>query len=103
MEAIQPKYGLGKITNKFLILDIIFSSLFRKDGLSYLFQGCKIFRTLLKENYKAAKFMSEDLEDQVSRSLLDRDYLLSMTYQVDLPEGGLVHFMYLSGDKLYTA
>ena len=47
--------------------------------------------------------MSEDLEDQVSRSLLDRDYLLSMTYQVDLPEGGLVHFMYLSGDKLYTA
>ena len=58
MEAIQPKYRLGKITNKFLILDITFLSFFRKNGLTYLFQGCKIFRKLLKENYKAAKFMS---------------------------------------------
>ena len=29
METIQPTYRLGKINNKFLILDIIFLSFFR--------------------------------------------------------------------------
>jgi hypothetical protein len=105
MEAVQPRYRLGKITNKFLILDIIFSSFFRKNGLTYLFQGCKIFRTLLKENYKAAKFMSKealkDFEDRVSRSLLHRKDLPCSTSQVDL-SGNDVMFVYLSGDKLYT-
>jgi hypothetical protein len=107
MEAVQPRYHLGKITNKFLILDIIFSSYFRKNGLTYLFQGCKIFRTLLKENYKAAKFMSKDalkdFEDRVSRSLLHRNDLPCTTSQVDLPGNDHVNFVYLSGDNLYTA
>ena len=106
MEAVQPRYRLGKITNKFLILDIIFSSFFRKNGLTYLFQGCKIFRTLLKENYKAAKFMSKealkDFEDRVSRSLLHRNDLPSTTFQADLPESDYVFFIYLSEDRLYT-
>jgi hypothetical protein len=106
MEAIQPRYRLGKITNKFLILDIIFSSFFRKNGLTYLFQGCKIFRTLLKENYKAAKFMSKealkDFEERVSRSLLHRNDLHCTTSQVDLPDNDPVYFVYLSEDKLYT-
>jgi hypothetical protein len=106
MEAIQPRYRLGKITNKFLILDIIFSSFFRKNGLTYLFQGCKIFRTLLKENFKAAKFMSKealkDFEDRVSRSLLLRNDIHCITSQVDLPGNSRVNFVYLSGDKLYT-
>jgi hypothetical protein len=74
MEAIQPMYRLGKITNKFLILEIIFLSFSRKNGLTYLFQGYKKFRKLVKENYKAAKFMSiealKDFEDRVSQSLL---------------------------------
>jgi hypothetical protein len=106
MEAVQPRYRLGKITNKFLILDIIFSSFFRKNGLTYLFQGCKIFRTLVKENYKAAKFMSKealkDFEDRVSRSLLHRNVLPCSTSQVDLPGNFGVRFVYLSEDKLYT-
>jgi hypothetical protein len=104
MEAVQPRYRLGKITNKFLILDIIFSSFFRKNGLTYLFQGCKIFRTLLKENYKAAKFMSkeEDFEDRVSRSLLHRNDLSCTTSQVALPGKDRARFVYLSEDKLYT-
>ena len=106
MEAIQPRYRLGKITNKFLILDIIFSSFFKKNGLTYLFQGCKIFRTLLIENYKAAKFMSKealkDFEDRVSRSLLHRNDLPCTTSQVDLPGNYHVNFVYLSEDKLYT-
>ena len=79
MEAKQPMYRLGKITSKFLILDITFLSLFRKNGLTLLFQGCKKFRKLLKENYKAAKFMSiealKDFEDRVSQSLLYRNKL----------------------------
>ena len=106
MEAVQPRYRLGKITNKFLILDIIFSSFFRKNGLKYLFQGCKIFRTLLKENYEAAKFMSKealkDFEDRVSRSLLHRNDLPCTTSQVDMPSNDCVFFVYLSEDKLYT-
>ena len=106
MEAIQPKYRLAKITNKFLILEIIFSSFFRKNGLTYLFQGCKIFRTLLKENFKAAKFMSKealkDFEDRVSRSLLLRNDLPCTSSQIDLPVNGLIFFVYLSEDKLYT-
>ena len=70
MEAVQPRYRLGKINSKFLMLEIIFSSSFRKNGLTYLFQGCKIFRTLLIENYKAANFMSKEaFEDRVSHSL----------------------------------
>ena len=107
MEAIQPRYRLGKITNKFLILDIIFSSFFRKNGLTYLFEGCKIFRTLLKENYKAAQFMSKealkDFEDRVSRSLLQRNSLPCATSQVDLPGSGSVFFVHLTGDILYIA
>jgi hypothetical protein len=106
MEAVQPRYRLGKITNKFLILDILFSSFFRKSGLTYLFQGCKIFRTLLKENYKAAKFMSKealkDFEDRVTRSLLHRNDLPCTTSQVDLPSKNYVTFVYLSEEKLYT-
>jgi hypothetical protein len=106
MEAVQPRYRLGKITNKFLILDIIFSSFFKKNGLTYLFQGCKIFRTLLKENYKAAKFMSKealkDFEERVSRSLLHRNDLPCSTSWVDLPGNDHVNFVYLSEDKLYT-
>jgi hypothetical protein len=107
MEAIKPRYRLGKIINKFLILDIIFSSFFRKNGLTYLLQGCKIFRTLLIENYKAAKFMSKealkDFEDRVSRSLLHRNSVPCATSQVDLPVKNNVFFVYLSEDKLYTA
>jgi len=109
MEAIQPKYHLGKITNKFLILDIIFASFFRENGLTYLFQGCKKFRTLLKENYKAAKLMSKDalkdLEERVSHSLLHRNDLPCTISQAEIPdlESGYVSFVYLSGDKLFTA
>ena len=106
MEAVQPRYRLGKITNKFLIIDIIFSSLFRKNGLTYLFHGCKIFRTLLKENYKAAIFMSKDalkdFEDRVSRSLLHINDLPCTKSQVDLPGDYGVCFVYLSEDRLYT-
>jgi hypothetical protein len=107
MEPKQPMYRLGKIKSKFLILDIIFLSFFRKNGLTYLFQGCKKFRKLLKENYKAAKFMSiealKDFEDRVSQSLLHRNKVPYKTSKVDLPLGNdNVNFVYLSGDKLYT-
>ena len=109
MEAIHPKYHLGKITNKFLILDIIFSSFHRENGVTFLFQGCKKFRTLLKENYKAAKLMSKDalrdLEERVSHSLLHRNDLPCTTSQAEIPdlETGYVSFVCLNGEKLFTA
>ena len=45
----------------------------------------------------------KDFEDRVSRFLMHRKKLPGTISQVDLPAKGLVHFVYLSGDKLYTA
>ena len=95
MEAIQPKYRLGKINSKFLILDIVFYSFFRQKGLNYLFKGSKKFRTLMRENYKAAKFMSEDALDHIKE-------LPFTTSQIEFPGSVYACFVYLSGDKLYT-
>jgi hypothetical protein len=96
MEAIQPKYRLGKIFNKFLILDVVFYSFFRTEGLNYLFKGCNKFRKLLRENYKCAKFMSEDALDHI----MELPFTIS---QLDLAGRFYVYFVYLGGDKLYTA
>ena len=86
MEAIHPKYRFGRITSKFLILDIVFYSFYRKKGLNYIFQGCKKFRTLLRENYKSAKFMSEDGLDYIKE-------LPFTTSQLDLPGIRRVNFV----------
>jgi hypothetical protein len=40
----EAKYRLGRITSKYLILDIIFSSFFRQRGFSYLHQSSKSLR-----------------------------------------------------------
>jgi hypothetical protein len=45
----------------------------------------------------------KDFEDRVSRFLMHRKKLPCTISQVDLTTSGLVHFVYLSGDKLYTA
>ena len=57
MESVLPKYRLG---SKYLILEILFRSFYKKKGFTYLYQACKNFRHLLIENIKAALFMSED-------------------------------------------
>jgi len=46
----------------------------------------------------------KDFEDRVSHSLLNRNMLPFKTSKVDLPLGSQdVTFVYLSGDRLYTA
>jgi hypothetical protein len=45
----------------------------------------------VRENYKAAKFMSKDALDHLEVS------------QLDLPGNPYVFFVYLSGERLYTA
>ena len=42
--SIPAKYRLGKLCNKYLILDIILTAYFRKKGLTYLFRGSKNLR-----------------------------------------------------------
>ena len=60
MDSIQPKYFLGKIKSKYLILEVVFTSFYRKKGFTYLNQASKRLRQLLKENLKAALLMSKD-------------------------------------------
>ena len=56
---VTSKYRLGKVTNKYLILDINFHAHFYESGLPFLHQVCKSYRQLIKENLKAAKLMSK--------------------------------------------
>ena len=44
LNPIKAKYRLGRITNKYLILDIIFCSFFRQRGFAFLHQASKSFR-----------------------------------------------------------
>lgn len=60
LKPVKAKYRLGRITNKYLILDIIFYSLFKQRGFAYLNQISKSLRKLLRENFKAALSLSKD-------------------------------------------
>ena len=94
----MPKYSLGKITNKYLILEVIFSSFYKQKGFAYLLKASRSLRQLLIENLNAALFMSEDALSHIT----DLPRTISM---IDLPESdGSVHFVLLSGggDRLYT-
>ena len=88
-----PKYLLGRITNKYIIMDIMFYSFFKRRGINQLFQTSSSFRQLLKENYKAANFYAEDPLDHIDRM----PFTIS---QRDLP--GPVWFVRLSGERVYT-
>jgi hypothetical protein len=46
----QPKFSLGKITNKYLIIDIIHYGIARKDIVMTFYKLSKRFRLLLAEN-----------------------------------------------------
>ena len=43
-KQLQPKYILGRITSKYLILEILFCSFFRQKGFAYLHQTSKSLR-----------------------------------------------------------
>lgn len=100
MESKFPKakYRLGKIRNKYHILEIIFSSFYKQKGMIYLLQASHSFRQLLIENLKAAYSTSED-------ALSHLPDLPSTSTQLVLP-GTLmipVSFLALIGDRLYNA
>ena len=100
MESKFPKskYHLGKIINKYHILEIIFRSFYKQKGISYLLQASHSFRQLLIENLKAAYSTSEDALSHLAD-------LPSTSTQVNLP-GSLmipVSFLALIGDRLYNA
>ena len=56
----SSKYRLGKITNKYIVLEIIFCAFYRQNGFKLLYQANKKFKRLLTENYQAAINMSKD-------------------------------------------
>ena len=94
--TFKPKYRLGKITNKYHILDIIFSTFYKQKGIVFLTKTSRCFRKLLRENLKAALSMSED----ALHHILDLPRTLS---QIALPvKEAPVHFVYLHEDLLYS-
>jgi hypothetical protein len=60
IEPVRPKYLLGKITSKYLILEIISCAYYKQKGVISIFKISRSFRTLLRENFKAAVLISED-------------------------------------------
>jgi hypothetical protein len=66
MESVSiAKYRLGKITNKYLILDVIFYAFYRSKGFTYIHQASRSLRRLLRENYQAGKYMSIDVFSRI--------------------------------------
>lgn len=91
----QPKYRLGKIPNKYLILDIIFFSYYKQKGFKYLLKVSKSFRQLLRENYEAALKISEDALSHLTE-------LPCTISQIDLPVSDEINIVDLSEDRLYA-
>jgi hypothetical protein len=100
MESIVPKakYRLGKITSKYHIFEIIFSSFYKQRGITYLLQASHTFRQLLIENLKAAYSTSVDALSHLAD-------LPSTTSHLVLPVSLMipVSFLALIGDRLYIA
>ena len=95
-KQLQPKYILGRITSKYLILEILFCSFFRQKGFAYLHQTSKSLRQLLRENFVAALNLSEDVLEHIQ----ELPFTIS---KVELPDiGNDVHLLLVSGDRLYT-
>jgi hypothetical protein len=44
LRPIKAKFRLGRVTSKYLILDILFCSFFRQRGFDYLHQSSKSLR-----------------------------------------------------------
>ena len=96
LKSVLAKYRIGKITNKYQILDIIFRSFYRQRGFAYLNQASKSLRQLLRDNNKAALYLSENALEHIKE-------LPCTNYTVKLPgTGNLVNFVCISGDRLYT-
>ena len=57
---MEAKYRLGKVKNKYIILDIFFSAYLREKGQALLHTVSKNFRQLLKENLQVFKTLSKD-------------------------------------------
>jgi hypothetical protein len=73
MESVSiAKYRLGKITSKYLILDVIFCVFYRSKGFTFLHQASRSLRKLLKENYQAGKYMSIDAFSRIENPVYHR-------------------------------
>ena len=94
-EVNLPKYRLGRITNKYIIMDIIFVSFYKQKGIIFLLRISRSFRKLLIENFKAASFYAEDALDHIQ----DLPCTIS---QIDLPRAlFFIGFVLLNGDRVY--
>ena len=88
------KYRLGKITNKYLLLEIIFFAFYRFKGFKYLQQVDKKLKQLLSENLKAALFMSKDPYHDIKD-------LPCTSSKINLPRADFVNFVLINEDRLY--
>jgi hypothetical protein len=92
----RANFHLGRITNKYLILEVIFYPFYRKKGLAYLFKGSRKLRQLVIENYQAARYISLDALQHIPK-------LPQTVTKVDFEDGyDPVTMVYLNEDRLYT-
>ena len=94
---LAAKYRLGKITNKYHILEILSWSFYRQKSFPCLFQISKSYRQLLTGNYEASLLISEDALSHI-------EDLPSTITQVDLPDNITCHvqLVLISEDRIYT-
>ena len=84
---------MGRITSKYIILDIMFNSFFKQKGIRFLLKTSRSFRELLIENQKAASFYAEDALDHIQ-------HLPFTISKIDIPL--CADIVLLSGDRVYT-
>jgi hypothetical protein len=93
---VKAKYRLGKVTNKYLILDILSYSFWKQSTFIYLLKTSRNLRQLLIQNLLTAQSTCED-------ALLHIKELPSTLTDIDLGKQlSPVSFVLLSGNSLYT-
>jgi hypothetical protein len=78
----------------------MFNSFYNKKGMDFIFRASRSLRQLLRENQKAAIFMSEDVLSHIERMpfTISQIDVLCPSIREDFPK-----FLLLSGDRVYTA
>jgi hypothetical protein len=99
----KPKYLLGRIANKYIILDIMLYAFYfyKQKGINLLVGTSRSFRQLLIENYKYASLLFEDVLDNIEKLM---PFTVSQIYlPIAKDRCYCPLFVYLSGDRVYTA
>ena len=60
--SVQPKYKIGKIKSKYIILDMLSMAMLKLQGFSFIYGVNQMTRKMIIENYLIAKRIFTDGE-----------------------------------------